>query len=59
VPYENGDGALNPTALRRDMLQIIGWMAPRAAKAVESLDRLPEITSEAYIRCLRIAAWRL
>jgi hypothetical protein len=59
IPYNNEDGALNPAAVRRDSLELIEWMAPRASSAVKSLDRLPEIANDSFRRYLRITAWRL
>jgi hypothetical protein len=59
VPYETPQGALQPMTLRRDMLELVGWMSPRAASVVSALDRLPEIENDSFLRFLRVTAWRL
>jgi hypothetical protein len=58
VPYDTPQGTLQPLTLRRDMLELVRWMSPRAASAVGALDRLPEVFNEPFLRFLRIAAWR-
>ena len=43
---------------RDNVLELIGWMSPETARALRTLDRVPEVLSDGYRRRLRVRIYR-
>jgi hypothetical protein len=57
-PYSEGKGLpWNPMTIRREILELLGWMSPRAEELVARFDRLPEVMDPLNLRYLRWAPW--
>ncbi|HEX8319860.1 hypothetical protein [Longimicrobium sp.] len=57
-PYSAGKGLpWNPMTIRREILELLGWMSPRAEKLVGRFDRLPEVMDPLNLRYLRWTPW--
>jgi hypothetical protein len=43
---------------RDDILELLGWMSPEAARTLRSMERLSEVISDHYRRKIRIRVYR-
>lgn len=59
-PYLDGKGlSWNPEAIRREILELLSWISPRAGTVVQRLDRVPDVMDPLTLRYLQRVPWRL
>jgi hypothetical protein len=59
VPYSAGGGHLDPLVLRNEILELVGWMSPRAARALQEHGPLDDVFRAPFARCMQLIARRV
>jgi hypothetical protein len=58
-PYSDGRGlSWQPETIRKEVVELLSWMSPRAGQVVPHLDRMPEVMDPVTSRYLCRVPWR-